>query len=208
MIAAANFTYLIGICMPNIAALAVAPRPARRRAPLSRAARHHRARRCRRLRLADRRPCSASSSSACRPSLFGLALAYSGAALYAWRVIEDRERQGLPAFAQHAARQAHRRHAVRAGARRRSPICWPSTRSRTSTRALVSVLADIFVVVALLTISVGLVLAGHDHLLGAGGERGRQAPDVGHAARVLARHGGARPRRSAMPRMLRSTSCR
>jgi len=32
--------------------------------------------------------------------VFGLVLAYSGAALYAWRVIEDRRRAGLPAFAQ------------------------------------------------------------------------------------------------------------
>ena len=32
--------------------------------------------------------------------VFGLALAYSGAALYAWRVIEDRRAQGLPALAQ------------------------------------------------------------------------------------------------------------
>src|SRR3979490_2759613 len=32
--------------------------------------------------------------------VFGLVLAYSGAGLYAWRVIEDRRRAGLPAFAQ------------------------------------------------------------------------------------------------------------
>ena len=32
--------------------------------------------------------------------VFGLALAYSGAGLYAWRVIEDRRRAGLPALAQ------------------------------------------------------------------------------------------------------------
>jgi diguanylate cyclase (GGDEF)-like protein len=91
--------------------------------------------------------------------VFGLALAYSGAALYAWRVIEDRVRRGLPPIAQ----TLHFKltgamvlvllldgiayllavHTIPAGHEQ-----------------LVAVLADIFVAVALLTISVGLVLPG------------------------------------------------
>jgi amino acid transporter len=98
MIAAANFTYLIGICMPNIAAWLL-----RRDQP--NAERPYRA---------PRGTIMLGVVAACiwllaavlgfqqfgLPTVvFGLALAYSGAALYAWRVVEDRLSAGLPAVA-------------------------------------------------------------------------------------------------------------
>ena len=157
MIAAANFTYLIGICMPNVAVWLLRRDMPDARAALPRAARHDHARRGRRLRLArrghSRLPAVRSADRRVRPRL-----AYSGAALYAWRVIEDRRREGLAGVAQTlhvkltgamvlvlvldgvgyllAVRRVAEHHAAGVGA------------------------ADIFVVVALLTISVGLVLPG------------------------------------------------
>ncbi len=158
MIAAANFTYLIGICMPNIAAWLL-------RRDMPDAVRPYRA---------PRGTIMLGVAAACiwlisamlgfqqfgLPTVvFGLALAYSGAALYAWRVIEDRLRQGLPAFAQTL-------HFKLTGAMvlvlMLDGIAYllavntiPAGHAE-----LVAVLADIFVAVALLTISVGLVLPG------------------------------------------------
>ena len=91
--------------------------------------------------------------------MFGLALAYSGAALYAWRVIEDRRRAGLPAVAQTLHVKLTGAMVARARARRRRLSAAVNTVAD-GHHELVSVLADIFVVVALLTISVGLVLPG------------------------------------------------
>jgi hypothetical protein len=91
--------------------------------------------------------------------LFGLALAYTGAALCAWRVIEDRKRQGLPAFARTP-------HLKLTGAMLfvliLDGIAYLLAVSTVSNEhsVLVSVLADIFVAVALLTVSVGLILPG------------------------------------------------
>src|SRR4029079_495801 len=91
--------------------------------------------------------------------VFGLALAYSGAALYAWRVIEDRRRAGLPAIAQTL-------HVKLTGAMVAvlvlDGIAYLLAVDTVSAEhhILVSFLADIFVAVALLTISVGLVLPG------------------------------------------------
>jgi hypothetical protein len=91
--------------------------------------------------------------------LFGLALAYAGAALYAWRVIEDRKWQGLPAFARTL-------HLKLTGAMLFAlildGIAYLLAVSTVSNEhsVLVSVLADIFVAVALLTVSVGLILPG------------------------------------------------
>jgi amino acid transporter len=158
MIAAANFTYLIGICMPNIAALLL-------RRDLPDATRPYRA------------PRGTIVLGVVAASIwlvaamlgfeqfglptvvFGLALAYSGAALYAWRVIEDRLRQGLPALAQTL-------HVKLTGAMVLvlvlDGIAYLLAIHTVADghHELVSVLSDIFVVVALLTISVGLVLPG------------------------------------------------
>ena len=63
-------------------------------AALPRAARHHHARRGRGLDLAGSSAILGFQQFGLPTVLFGLALAYSGAALYAWRVIEDRRRAG------------------------------------------------------------------------------------------------------------------
>ena len=159
MIAAANFTYLIGICMPNIAAWLL-------RRDMPDAARPHRA-----PRGTIRLGVIAASIWLVAAILgfqqfglptvvFGLALAYSGAALYAWRVIEDRIRDGLPALAQTL-------HVKLTGAMVLvlildgiAYLAAVHTISAEHHPELVSALADIFTAVALLTISVGLVLPG------------------------------------------------
>jgi diguanylate cyclase (GGDEF)-like protein len=158
MIAAANFTYLIGICMPNIAAWLL-------RRDMPDAERPYRA------------PRGTITLGVCAASvwllsailgfqqfglptvLFGLALAYSGAALYAWRVIEDRRRQGLPWLAKTL-------HVKLTGAMLFvlildgiAYIMAVNTVAEHHSQ-LVAMLEDIFVAVAFLTISVGLVLPG------------------------------------------------
>jgi diguanylate cyclase (GGDEF)-like protein len=91
--------------------------------------------------------------------VFGLALAYSGAALYAWRVIEDRLREGLPAIAQTL-------HVKLTGAMVLVLVLdgiaylYAIKTISAEHHKLVAGLADIFTAVALLTISVGLVLPG------------------------------------------------
>ena len=159
MIAAANFTYLIGICMPNIAAWLL-------RRDMPDAARPYRA------------PRGTITLGVIVASIwliaailgfqqfglptvvFGLALAYSGAALYAWRIIEDRISEGLPAIAQTL-------HVKLTGAMVLvlildgiAYLAAVNTISAEHHPELVSVLADIFTAVALLTFSVGLVLPG------------------------------------------------
>lgn len=159
MIAAANFTYLIGICMPNIAAWLL-------RRDMPDAERPYRAPRGT-IMLGVIAACIWLVSAilgfqqfGLPTVVFGLALAYSGAALYAWRVIEDRRREGLPAVAQTL-------HVKLTGAMVLvlvldgiAYLLAVNTVSAEHHPELVSVLADIFVVVALLTISVGLVLPG------------------------------------------------
>ncbi len=158
MIAAANFTYLIGICMPNIAAWLL-------RRDMPDAARPYRA---------PRGTITLGVVAAAiwlisailgfqqfgLPTVvFGLALAYSGAALYAWRIIEDRIAAGLPAIVQTL-------HVKLTGAMVLvlvlDGIAYLAAVHTIAAEhnELVAVLADIFVAVALLTISVGLVLPG------------------------------------------------
>lgn len=159
MIAAANFTYLIGICMPNIAAWLL-------RRDMPDAARPYRAPRgtivlgviAASIWLVS--AILGFQQFGLPTVVFGLALAYSGAGLYAWRVIEDRRRQGLPAIAQTL-------HVKLTGAMVLvlildgiAYLVAVHTISAEHHPELVSVLADIFVAVALLTISVGLVLPG------------------------------------------------
>ena len=158
MIAAANFTYLISICMPVVAVWLL-----RRDQPEAR--RPYRAPRgLIGLGLGSTLVWLTTAVLGFQqfglPTvLFGLALAYSGAALYAWRVIEDRLMQGLPAFAQTL-------HLKLTGAMLLVLVLdgagyllavgnVPSEQT-----ALVAALEDIFVAVAILSISVGLVLPG------------------------------------------------
>ncbi|QKC82055.1 amino acid permease [Mesorhizobium sp. NZP2077] len=158
MIAAANFTYLISICMPNIAVWLL-----RRDHPDAKRPFH-----------APRGTIVLGLGAAAiwlltavlgfqqfgLPTvLFGLALAYSGAALYAWRAIEDRHALGLPLLARTL-------HLKLTGAMLFVLVLdgagyFLAISSVSHVQApLIAALEDIFVVVALLTISVGLVLPG------------------------------------------------
>ena len=158
MIAAANFTYLISICMPNVAVwllrrdMPAAERPFRAGKGMIG------------LGLASAMVWLITAMLGFQqfglPTvLFGLALAYSGAGLYAWRVIEDRRRDGLPILG----RSLHLKLTgamllvlVLDGAGYLLAVGnVPSEHS-----ALITALEDIFVIVALLSISVGLVLPG------------------------------------------------
>jgi diguanylate cyclase (GGDEF)-like protein len=158
LVAAANFTYLIGICMPNVAAWLL-----RRDRPDA-----HRPFRAPRGTIGLGILASVIwllsavlgfQQFGLPTVLFGIALAYSGAVLYAWRLIEDRRGLGLPALA----RSLHLKltgamlfvllldgagYLLAVGNVPRQHV------------GLVAALEDIFVAVALLSISVGLVLPG------------------------------------------------
>src|SRR5262249_35091929 len=89
----------------------------------------------------------------------GIAFAYAGAALYAWRKGMDRRKQGLP----FVARTLHLKLtgtmvAVLAFDVVGYLIAVSSLPGQKT--SLITMLADIFVIVALLTISVGIVLPG------------------------------------------------
>src|SRR5450631_113793 len=158
MIAAANFTYLISICMPNVAAWLLrrdqpdAKRPYR--APRGMIA----------LGVIAAAIWLLSAVLGFQqfglPTvLFGLALAYSGAALYAWRAISDRAKAGLPWLAPTL-------HTKLTGAMLfvlvldGAGYLMAVSSITEGQKALMTVLEDIFVAVALLTLSVGLVLSG------------------------------------------------
>src|SRR5262249_6246174 len=158
MIAAANFTYLIGICMPNIAALLL-------RRDLPDAERPYRAPRgtvvlgvvATSIWLLS--AILGFQQFGLPTVLFGLALAYSGAALYAWRSIEDRLRGGLPIFTPTL-------HIKLTGAMLFVLVLdgagyLMAVNSVTDgDKALKAGLEDIFVAVAFLTLGVGLILPG------------------------------------------------
>ena len=158
LIAAANFTYLISVCLPSVAAWLL-----RRDLPL--AARPYRAPRGTiMLGLAAAGIWLLSAILGFQqfglPTvLFGLALAYSGAALYIWRVVEDRLRDGLPIFTPTL-------HTKLTGAMLFVLVLDAAgyllaVKSVTNGHeALMAALEDIFVVVALLTLTVGLILPG------------------------------------------------
>ncbi len=158
LIAAANFTYLISICLPNVAAWLL-----RKDLPL--ATRPYRAPRFTiGLGLFSSFVWLLAAALGFQqfglPTvLVGLTMAYSGAGFYAWRKIEDRRRQGLPMF-------ANTLHLKLTGAMLLVLILdgagyvmavgsVPSQHM-----ALLAALEDIFVVVALLTVTVGLVMPG------------------------------------------------
>jgi len=158
LVAAANFTYLIGICLPNIAVWLLrrnAPNEARPwRAPRGMIG----------LGVAAALVWLTSTVLGFQqfglPTVvFGLAMAYSGAALFAWRKMEDRVQAGLPAIRP----TLHLKltgamllvlmldavgYLIAVGS---IPAGRPS---------MVAALEDIFVAVAVLTITVGIVLPG------------------------------------------------
>jgi diguanylate cyclase (GGDEF)-like protein len=158
LIAAANFTYLIGIGLPNVAVWLL-----RRDAP----ERHRPFRAPRGTIVAGVVAAGVWGASAVLgfqqfglPTvLFGIGFAYSGSLLYAWRRWSDRPPGGV----RRAARSMHVKLtgamlAVLAldGA---GYLLAVENLSRTDS-ALVAVCEDIFVCVALLTLTVGLVLPG------------------------------------------------
>ncbi len=158
LVAAANFTYLIGIGLPNVAVWLLRkdqphlPRPYR--APRGTII----------LGLIAAAVWGVSAilgfeQFGMKTVLIGVLFAYSGSALYAWRKFSDRRRAGLPGIAKTL-------HIKLTGAMLLvlaldgagyllAVTSLPEQRS-----ALVTILEDIFVAVAMLTITVGLVLPG------------------------------------------------
>ena len=158
LIAAANFTYLIGIGLPSVAVWLL-----RRDAP--EAERPYRApRHCIGLGLAAAAAWGLSALLGFEqfglPTIItGLLMAHSGAALYGWRMFEDRRRSGGAGFGQSL-------HLKLTGAMV-LVLTLDAAGYILAVGALppedgvfMTALADIFVVVAMLTISVGLVLPG------------------------------------------------
>ena len=157
IIAAANFTYLIGIGMPSIAVWLLRrdapamPRPYRASTTM--------------IRLGAVAAIVWGISTILGFQQFGLptvvagvGLAYSGSALYAWRKFSDRRRLGLPGL-------ANTIHLKLTGAMLAVLALdgagyLIAVQNISGKSVLVEILADIFVLVALLTISVGLVLPG------------------------------------------------
>ena len=158
LIAAANFTYLIGICLPNVAVWLL-----RRNQP--EALRPYRAPRG--MIVAGLAAAAIWITTAVlgfqqfgiTTVLVGVLFAYSGSVLYAWRRFSDRRRQGLPGV-------ANTLHIKLTGAMLLVLVfdgagyLLAVTSLPHQSSALVSILEDIFVAVAILSISVGLVLPG------------------------------------------------
>ena len=158
LVASANFTYLIGIGMPNVAVWLL-----RRDQPqMKRPYRAPRGFIFIGLLAAIMWGVSCIlgfQQFGLATVLIGLAFAYSGAALYAWRKFSDRRKQGLPGIA----RTLHIKLTgamllvlLLDGAGYLAAV--RNVNSKES--ALLAALADIFVAVAMLTITVGLVLPG------------------------------------------------
>jgi two-component system, sensor histidine kinase len=158
LIAAANFTYLIGICLPNVAVWLL-----RRDAPAME--RPYRAPRgFINLGLVAASVWGISAILGFQqfglPTVMvGLAFAYAGSALYAWRKYRDRRKQGLPGVARSL-------HIKLTGAMLLVLVLDGAgyllavESVPEHQMSLAAILEDIFVAVAMLTITVGLVLPG------------------------------------------------
>jgi signal transduction histidine kinase/CheY-like chemotaxis protein/L-asparagine transporter-like permease/HPt (histidine-containing phosphotransfer) domain-containing protein len=176
LVAAANFTYLIGIAAPSVAVWLL-----RRDAP--HALRSYRAPRYTvGLGVAAAFVWAASTvlgfeQFGLPTVVFGLAMAYSGAAVYGWRKWEDRRRAGLPGLAPTL-------HLRLTGAMLLvlaldgAGYILAVAQLPKGDLALKTALEDIFVAVAMLTITVGIVLPGMI---------AHSAQEVSLAARKLAR---------------------
>jgi signal transduction histidine kinase/CheY-like chemotaxis protein/L-asparagine transporter-like permease len=158
LIAAANFTYLIGICLPSVAVWLL-----RRDAPdLERPYRAPRGTVALGVGAAAIWAISAMlgfEQFGLPTVILGLAFAFAGAGLYAWRKLEDRHRLGLSGIPRSL-------HLKLTGAMVSVLIFDGAgyfiavSSIPQSKAALIAALQDIFVVVAMLTITVGLVLPG------------------------------------------------
>jgi len=158
LIAAANFTYLIGIAMPNVAVWLL-----RRNEPEM--ARPYRA-----PRGTIVLGLSAAGAWALTTVLgfqqfglptvlAGIAFAYSGAALYAWRKMSDRWKLGLPIVARSLHLKLTGAMLLVLALDATGYLIAVGYVAREQA-VLIAALEDIFVLVALLTISVGLILPG------------------------------------------------
>ncbi len=158
LIAAANLTYLIGIAMPNVAVWLLRhnepalPRPYR--APRGMIG----------LGLGAAAVWALTAvlgfqQFGLTTVLIGIAFAYSGAALYAWRKFSDRRKAGLPGIARtlHVKLTGAMLLVLTLDAVGYLIAVGHVPKENT---ALIALLEDIFVVVALLTIGVGLILPG------------------------------------------------
>jgi amino acid transporter/signal transduction histidine kinase len=158
LIAAANFTYLIGIAMPNVAVWLL-----RRNEPEM--ARPYRAPRGTIL-LGLLAAGAWALTTVLGFQQFGLptvlagiAFAYSGSALYAWRKMSDRRKLGLPIVARSLHLKLTGAMLLVLGLDAAGYLIAVGHVARDQA-VLIAALEDIFVLVALLTISVGLVLPG------------------------------------------------
>jgi diguanylate cyclase (GGDEF)-like protein len=158
MIAAANFAYLIGISLPSIAVLLLRrndpDRPRPYRAPRGTVM----------LGVGAGfvwllATCLGFEQFGLPTVLLSLALAYAGSGLYAWRVITDRRRAGLRGV-QRSLGLKLTGAMVAVMALDGAGYLLAVSSVETGEAALISLLQDIFVAVAILTITVGLVLPG------------------------------------------------
>ena len=148
-------------------------------------------------------PCSDSSSSGCRRCWSASASPMRARRFTPGASSSDRRRSGAAGHRPVAALEAHRRHAARAGARwRRLPAGGASCRTRTGPPRS-PLLEDIFVAVAILTISVGLILPG---MIAHAAVKVSRAADrlakgtLADFSRAMVALQRGRPRRSARPR--------
>ena len=165
LIAAANLTYLIGIALPSMSRSGCCasnePRTwrGRYRAPRGTIIHHRFVRRGRHPVGAHGRS-SASSNSGLPTVLIGIAFAYSGSVLYAWRKFSDRRKMGLPGVARTL-------HLKLTGAMVLvlvldvvGYLLAVKSIPMVKDTAQITIIEDIFVVVALLMLGVGLILPG------------------------------------------------
>ncbi|NYH21036.1 amino acid permease [Paraburkholderia bryophila] len=175
LVAAANFTYLIGITLPSVAVWLM-----RRHAPdavrLYRAPRYTIGLGVIAAAIWGASTVLGFQQFGLPTVVFGLAMAYSGAAVYAWRKWEDRRLAGLPGFAPTL-------HLRLTGAMLLvlaldgAGYILAVSKLPHNQLPLTTALEDIFVAVAMLTITVGIVLPGMI---------AHSAQDVSNAARKLA----------------------
>jgi diguanylate cyclase (GGDEF)-like protein len=158
VIAAANFTYLIGIGLPSVAVWLLRRDQPERERPY-RAPRGT-------IQLGLLAACAWGVTTILGFEQFGLptviaglGLAYAGSALYGARVIADRRRAGLPAFARSLHLKLTGAMLVVLFLDGLGYLIAVSHVGNTDP-SLVTLLEDIFVAVAILTVSVGLVLPG------------------------------------------------
>ena len=158
MIAAANFTYLIGISLPSVAVLLLRRNEPERERP-------YRAPRGTIMLgvgagavwlLAT---CLGFEQFGLPTVLLSLGLAYAGSVFYAWRLISDRRRAGMPGV-QRSLSLKLTGAMVAVMALDGAGYLLAVSSVAEGQPALISLLQDIFVAVAILTITVGLILPG------------------------------------------------